>query len=126
MFIFAIIGMNTFGHVKLNGALDDTVNFQTFGNSMVLLFRLATAAGWNDVLDALLIAVSYEKQRKQKTNSDKNETNDCEVLIGFRRQININKDGMWSVVKNTIDTSMLTSLHGLNPRIDGHGRITGW
>ena len=57
MFIFAIIGMNSFGHVKLNGSLDDTVNFQTFGSSMVLLFRLATAAGWNDVLDGLLIAV---------------------------------------------------------------------
>ena len=70
MFIFAIIGMNTFGHVKLNGSLDDTVNFRTFGNSMVLLFRLATAAGWNDILDGLLIAVSLEPASKQNDNGE--------------------------------------------------------
>lgn len=30
-FIYAIIGMFLFGHVRLQGALDDMVNFQTFG-----------------------------------------------------------------------------------------------
>lgn len=38
-FIYAIIGMSVFGHVKEQGALDDIVNFQTFGRSMQLLFR---------------------------------------------------------------------------------------
>ena len=55
MFIYAIIGMSSFGYVKKAGALDDVVNFETFGNSMLLLFRLSTSAGWNDVLDPLLI-----------------------------------------------------------------------
>jgi voltage-gated cation channel len=54
-FIYAIIGMSLFGHVKQVGALDDMVNFTTFGRSMQLLFRLMTAAGWNDVLEALMI-----------------------------------------------------------------------
>lgn len=38
-FIYAIIGMSVFGHVKEQGALNDIVNFQTFGRSMQLLFR---------------------------------------------------------------------------------------
>ncbi|KFM60100.1 Sodium channel protein 60E, partial [Stegodyphus mimosarum] len=60
-FVYAIIGMSLFGHVKLpeagsgTGGLSEMVNFQTFANSMILLFRLATSAGWNDVLDALMV-----------------------------------------------------------------------
>ena len=38
-FIYAIIGMTIFGHVKHQGAVDDLVNFETFGRSMQLLFR---------------------------------------------------------------------------------------
>ena len=59
MYMFAIIGMSSFGNVKINGVMDEIVNFQTFGNSFMLLLRLATSAGWNDVLDALLIKSPY-------------------------------------------------------------------
>ena len=55
IFIYAIFGMSLFGTVQLTGALDDVVNFQTFGNSMVLLFRLTTAGGWNDILEPLMV-----------------------------------------------------------------------
>lgn len=56
MFIYAIFGMSLFGRVKKTGALNSVVNFDTFGSSMVLLFRLMTSAGWNDILDPLMIA----------------------------------------------------------------------
>ena len=55
LFIYAIFGMSLFGTVKITGALDDVVNFQTFGNSFILLFRLTTAGGWNDILEPLMI-----------------------------------------------------------------------
>lgn len=58
-FIYAIIGMSLFGHVKQIGALDDLTNFETFGRSMQLLFRLMTSAGWNDVLESLMIQPPY-------------------------------------------------------------------
>ena len=55
MFIYALIGMSFFAHVKKTGALNEVVNFETFLSSMLLVFRLMTAAGWNDVLDPLMI-----------------------------------------------------------------------
>lgn len=55
MFIYALIGMSFFANVKKTGALNDVVNFETFLNSILLIFRLMTAAGWNDVLDPLMI-----------------------------------------------------------------------
>ena len=51
--------MTLFGHVKHTGALNDQVNFETFGRSMQLLFRLTTSAGWNDVLEPLLVTPPY-------------------------------------------------------------------
>ena len=36
MYMYAIIGMSLFKHVKINGAMDEIVNFQTFGNSFML------------------------------------------------------------------------------------------
>uniref|UniRef100_A0A1I8GYA6 Sodium channel protein n=1 Tax=Macrostomum lignano TaxID=282301 RepID=A0A1I8GYA6_9PLAT len=55
VFIYAIIGMIFFGNVVHTGALNDLVNFETFGRSMVLLFRLTTSAGWNDILYSLMV-----------------------------------------------------------------------
>lgn len=55
LFIYAIIGMTSFGHVKKMGAIDNVVNFETFGQSMLVLFRLSTSAGWNEVLESLML-----------------------------------------------------------------------
>lgn len=55
MYIYAIIGMASFGNVKKQGELDDFVNFETFGKSMMLVFRLSTGTGWNDILDGLMV-----------------------------------------------------------------------
>ena len=55
LFIYAIIGMASFGHIKKFGAINDIVNFETFGQSMLVLFRLSTSAGWNEVLDSLML-----------------------------------------------------------------------
>lgn len=54
MSIFAIIGMTFFSYVRHRDALNEYVNFETFPNSMLLLFRLCTSAGWNDVLYPLM------------------------------------------------------------------------
>ena len=55
VFIYSIIGMSLFGDTPLKGSLDDMMNFQDFGSSMLLLFRLTTSAGWNDIVDSLSV-----------------------------------------------------------------------
>ena len=54
MFIFAIFGMSFFMNVKHRGTLDSAFNFETFGQSMILLFQMSTSAGWDGVLDGLI------------------------------------------------------------------------
>ncbi|XP_052794035.1 sodium channel protein 1 brain-like isoform X3 [Mya arenaria] len=57
MYIYAIICLSQFQNLKIEDPLDeDVVNFRTFGNSFLLMFRLSTAAGWNDILGAMMIA----------------------------------------------------------------------
>mmetsp|Transcript_8574 Transcript_8574/g.25632 ORF Transcript_8574/g.25632 Transcript_8574/m.25632 type:complete len:1547 (-) Transcript_8574:159-4799(-) len=59
IFVFAIIGMVQFRYVKHNGALNAVVNFETFGRSLLLLFRLSTGAGWNDITESLSVQPPY-------------------------------------------------------------------
>ena len=40
MFIFAIFGMSFFMNVQHRGTLDSVYNFETFGQSMILLFQV--------------------------------------------------------------------------------------
>jgi hypothetical protein len=47
LFIYSSIGMNLFMNVKLQNTLTSTVNFQTFRNSFLLLFRVGTISGSN-------------------------------------------------------------------------------
>ncbi|XP_055302530.1 sodium channel protein para isoform X18 [Sitodiplosis mosellana] len=54
MFIFAIFGMSFFMHVKERSGIDDVYNFQTFAQSMILLFQMSTSAGWDGVLDGIM------------------------------------------------------------------------
>lgn len=50
MFIYAIFGMSFFMTVKHRAGIDDNFNFETFGQSMILLFQMSTSAGWDGVL----------------------------------------------------------------------------
>lgn len=49
-FLFAIIGMQLFGYIKLQPELNYHANFQTFSNSFLLLMRCATGEGWNNLM----------------------------------------------------------------------------
>ncbi|ESO08974.1 hypothetical protein HELRODRAFT_109965 [Helobdella robusta] len=54
MFIYAIVGMSSFMHVKHSAGIDDMFNFETFFNSMIILFQICTSAGWDGVLAGLM------------------------------------------------------------------------
>ncbi|XP_060776239.1 sodium channel, voltage gated, type VIII, alpha subunit b isoform X3 [Neoarius graeffei] len=54
MFIFSIFGMSNFAYVKRELGIDDLYNFETFGNSMIILFMITTSAGWDGLLAPIL------------------------------------------------------------------------
>nr|XP_043882709.1 calcium channel, voltage-dependent, N type, alpha 1B subunit, a isoform X4 [Solea senegalensis] len=55
-FIYAIIGMQVFGNIKLNTqdtedpAIDEHNNFRTFLQALMLLFRSATGEAWQEIM----------------------------------------------------------------------------
>ncbi|RWS16550.1 muscle calcium channel subunit alpha-1-like protein, partial [Dinothrombium tinctorium] len=53
-FIYAVVGMQMFGKIALddNGEIHRNNNFQTFFQSIVVLFRSATGESWQDVMMA--------------------------------------------------------------------------
>lgn len=51
--IYAILGTRIFGNIKQTAALNDVVNFNTFGRSMLLLTQIGTGAGWDGVAQAI-------------------------------------------------------------------------
>lgn len=70
VFIYTIISMNLFGNLRHNGGgfdvfissskfhltvINEFNNFENFPNAFILMVRLTTAAGWNDVLDACVV-----------------------------------------------------------------------
>ena len=55
IYIYCILGISLFGHVKHTGALNSENNFETFIDAFYLLFQLSTAAAWNEVLEPTMI-----------------------------------------------------------------------
>ncbi|KAH7723235.1 voltage-dependent calcium channel type D subunit alpha-1-like protein [Aphelenchoides avenae] len=53
-FIYAIVGMQVFGNIRLDPTteINRHNNFQSFFNSVVLLFRCATGEAWQDIMMA--------------------------------------------------------------------------
>eukprot|EP00759_Apiculatamorpha_spiralis_P047084 PhF_6_TR42990/c0_g1_i1/m.65569/K04857/CACNA1S; voltage-dependent calcium channel L type alpha-1S len=49
-FIFGIIGVQLFGRVPHNGALDNMTNFETVWNALVTLYVVGTSESWMDIM----------------------------------------------------------------------------
>ena len=55
-FIFAVMGMNLFGSVKLQDGLTRHANFRDFPSSISVLFRAATGETWNGIMHDCMIS----------------------------------------------------------------------
>ena len=53
MFIYSIFGMSFFAYVRKSAGITDLFNFETFPNSMIVLFQMCTKAGWSGVFQGL-------------------------------------------------------------------------
>ena len=49
LYVYAVLGMNLFGELEHSTYLTAYVNFETFGSSLQLLFRVFTGDSWSDV-----------------------------------------------------------------------------
>mmetsp|Transcript_3541 Transcript_3541/g.12709 ORF Transcript_3541/g.12709 Transcript_3541/m.12709 type:complete len:1714 (-) Transcript_3541:989-6130(-) len=54
-FIFAVMGMNLFGYVKMQENITRHANFRNFPNALMLLFRMATGESWNALMHDCMI-----------------------------------------------------------------------
>ena len=50
MFIFAVFGMSLFKNVQIRGGFNDVHNFKTFFKTFILLFQMATSAGFITII----------------------------------------------------------------------------
>ena len=55
IYLYSIIGVTLFSPLQRNGIFTDVLNFETFTNSFLVMFKVATGDGWNDVLHAVTI-----------------------------------------------------------------------
>ena len=51
--MYAILGVNLFAEVKLNGSLNEFANFQTLGTAFLTLIRVTTGEEWPKIMEAL-------------------------------------------------------------------------
>ena len=54
-FIFAVMGMNLFGTIKMQDSVTRHANFEDFGSSLLVLFRGATGETWNGIMHDCMI-----------------------------------------------------------------------
>lgn len=81
-FIYAIIGMQVFGNIKLSseGAINRHNNFQNFPQALMLLFRCATGENWQEIMRSCLAGVDCEPKEREKLQMHQPE---------FRREYNL-------------------------------------
>uniref|UniRef100_A0A8C2I1U2 Calcium channel, voltage-dependent, R type, alpha 1E subunit b n=1 Tax=Cyprinus carpio TaxID=7962 RepID=A0A8C2I1U2_CYPCA len=62
-FIYAIIGMQVFGNIKLNDEshINQHTNFKTFFGALMLLFRSATGESWQEIMLSCLEGKEYHE-----------------------------------------------------------------
>lgn len=56
-FIYAILGVQLFCFLPENGELTNDLNFRSFGNACLLLFRFATGENWNGFMRNMMVSV---------------------------------------------------------------------
>ncbi|XGW32512.1 hypothetical protein V3C99_017226 [Haemonchus contortus] len=84
-FIYAIVGMQVFGNIWLNAAteINRHNNFQSFFNSVILLFRCATGEGWQDIMMACGAQKDCARAGSDEINYDKGQTCGSNVSYAY-------------------------------------------
>jgi hypothetical protein len=76
IFMYSVLGMILLGTVKRNKVMDDYVNFESFQNSFLTLFIVATGDTWNEIM------ISFAIENYPSTECIDNPTYDDYVITG--------------------------------------------
>ena len=52
LYMYSVIGMQTFGTMQRTQVMNTHLNFENFGNSFVTLFIVTTGDAWSDIMNA--------------------------------------------------------------------------
>ncbi len=55
MFLYTVLGMQLFGHIKFGDYLNEDANFCTFGIAFLTMFRCATGESWNGIMHDCMV-----------------------------------------------------------------------
>ncbi|GMT33209.1 hypothetical protein PFISCL1PPCAC_24506, partial [Pristionchus fissidentatus] len=82
-FIYAIVGMQVFGNIWLDATteINRHNNFQSFFNSVILLFRCATGEGWQDIMMSCTAMKYCALPNSNEYNKVKNQT--CGTNVAY-------------------------------------------
>ena len=83
MFIYSIFGMSFFAYVRKSAGITDLFNFETFPNSMIVLFQMCTTAGWSSVYQALSNDRPPDCDPTIKSPSNKGDCGDSAIATPF-------------------------------------------
>lgn len=80
-FIYAVIGMQMFGKIALDPAtnINRNNNFQSFPQSLLVLFRSATGEAWQEIM----LDAAGATEVKCDANSDAKEGDSCGSLVAY-------------------------------------------
>ena len=87
MFTYGYIGIIFFGSVKRGFNLNSDVNFETFGNTILLLIRIATGKDWNRLMHDAMISKPYCRIQEHKNYWESNCGNRPLALLYFHSYI---------------------------------------
>ncbi|CAF5016853.1 unnamed protein product, partial [Rotaria sp. Silwood1] len=83
MFIYSIFGMSFFAYVRKSAGITDLFNFETFPNSIIVLFQMCTTAGWSGVFQALTNDQPPDCDPTINTPSHKGDCGDTMIATPF-------------------------------------------
>ncbi|KAG5837855.1 hypothetical protein ANANG_G00217460 [Anguilla anguilla] len=108
-FIYAVIGMQTFGKIAMQDytQINRNNNFQTFPQAVLLLFRCATGEAWQEIMLASLPGKrcdpesDYERERSSPAGGATSSASSCSIINLFVAVIMDNFDYLtrdWSIL----------------------------
>ncbi|CAF1127680.1 unnamed protein product [Adineta steineri] len=83
MFIYSIFGMSFFAYVRKSAGVTEIFNFETFPNSLIILFQMCTTAGWSGVLQALTNDRPPDCDPTLKSPSNRGDCGNMAIAIPF-------------------------------------------